>query len=296
MEGPKATVIVRLERDRARRDFGASDLRDPPGDAAGRRRRGRSALPMKSRSRGVAYAFRPGRRIRLAISTTYWPMVWPEREAGAITIYPDATALVFPGMPAEAVHDLAPFGPADLRGADPVRGHRAGDITRTVTWDATTGESTLTSANQRKDLAAWRTHARRTRRAWLFDPPRRPEFGQGLFREHAAIRAARLGDPAGSAQRRVLGRRQAGAGIVLIRRSRTRRACSPGNGATASTTDTAIPARGDKAIVSWWRQASARVVRFSKGLTPYEFICKRWTIEPEKFRLDAIHQMPGLNI
>jgi transposase InsO family protein len=32
------------------------------------------------------------------------------------------------------------------------------------------------------------------------------------------------------------------------------------------------------------------------GLTPYEFICKRWTIEPEKFRLNPIHQMPGLNI
>jgi transposase InsO family protein len=31
------------------------------------------------------------------------------------------------------------------------------------------------------------------------------------------------------------------------------------------------------------------------GLTPYEFICKRWTIEPEKFRLNPIHQMPGLN-
>ena len=32
------------------------------------------------------------------------------------------------------------------------------------------------------------------------------------------------------------------------------------------------------------------------GLTPYEFICKRWTIEPEKFRLNPIHQMPGLSI
>lgn len=31
------------------------------------------------------------------------------------------------------------------------------------------------------------------------------------------------------------------------------------------------------------------------ALTPYEFICKRWAIEPEKFSLDPIHQMPGLN-
>jgi len=32
-----------------------------------------------------------------------------------------------------------------------------------------------------------------------------------------------------------------------------------------------------------------------KGLTPYEFIAKAWTIDPERFRLDPIHQMPGLN-
>ena len=31
------------------------------------------------------------------------------------------------------------------------------------------------------------------------------------------------------------------------------------------------------------------------GLTPFEFICKQWTIEPERFTLNPIHQMPGLN-
>ncbi len=32
-----------------------------------------------------------------------------------------------------------------------------------------------------------------------------------------------------------------------------------------------------------------------KGLTPYECICKAWTIEPKKFRLNPLHEMPGLN-
>lgn len=32
-----------------------------------------------------------------------------------------------------------------------------------------------------------------------------------------------------------------------------------------------------------------------KGLTPYEFICKRWTSEPDQFIINPIHQMPGLN-
>jgi hypothetical protein len=31
------------------------------------------------------------------------------------------------------------------------------------------------------------------------------------------------------------------------------------------------------------------------GLTPYEYIRKIWTSEPDRFILDPIHQMPGLN-
>ena len=38
-----------------------------------------------------------------------------------------------------------------------------------------------------------------------------------------------------------------------------------------------------------------RRLKTLKGLTPYEFICKQWTLEPEKFTLNPIHQMPGLN-
>ena len=40
----------------------------------------------------------------------------------------------------------------------------------------------------------------------------------------------------------------------------------------------------------------ARRLKTLKGLTPYEFICKQWTVEPERCTLDPIHQMPGLNI
>lgn len=29
-----------------------------------------------------------------------------------------------------------------------------------------------------------------------------------------------------------------------------------------------------------------------KSLTPYEFICKCWTSQPDRFKLDPIHQMP----
>jgi hypothetical protein len=39
----------------------------------------------------------------------------------------------------------------------------------------------------------------------------------------------------------------------------------------------------------------ARRLKTLGGLTPYEYICKVWTSEPDRFILDPIHQMPGLN-
>ena len=38
-----------------------------------------------------------------------------------------------------------------------------------------------------------------------------------------------------------------------------------------------------------------RRLKTLKGLTPYEYICKIWTNDPNRFTLNPIHQMPGLN-
>jgi transposase InsO family protein len=38
-----------------------------------------------------------------------------------------------------------------------------------------------------------------------------------------------------------------------------------------------------------------RRLKTLKGLTPYEFICRQWTIKPENFTLNPLHQFPGLN-
>lgn len=39
-----------------------------------------------------------------------------------------------------------------------------------------------------------------------------------------------------------------------------------------------------------------RRLKTLKGLTPYEFICKQWTSQPDRFIINPIHQMPGLNM
>jgi transposase InsO family protein len=38
-----------------------------------------------------------------------------------------------------------------------------------------------------------------------------------------------------------------------------------------------------------------RRLKTLKGLTPYEFICRTWTSQPERFNLNPLQQMPGLN-
>lgn len=39
----------------------------------------------------------------------------------------------------------------------------------------------------------------------------------------------------------------------------------------------------------------AKRLKTLKGLTPYEYICQTWTNQPERFKLNPLHQMPGLN-
>jgi len=40
----------------------------------------------------------------------------------------------------------------------------------------------------------------------------------------------------------------------------------------------------------------ARRLKTLKGLTPYEYICKIWSTDPQRFTSNPLHQMPGLNI
>jgi len=40
----------------------------------------------------------------------------------------------------------------------------------------------------------------------------------------------------------------------------------------------------------------AKRLKAIKGLTPYEYVCKIWTKEPERFSLNPFHHTVGLNI
>ncbi|MFI0241084.1 CocE/NonD family hydrolase [Streptomyces sp. NPDC016845] len=56
---------------------------------------------------GVAQAFPPGHRIRLSLSTSYWPLAWPPPCPTSLTVDEEPCRLVLPVRPAESDDDPA---------------------------------------------------------------------------------------------------------------------------------------------------------------------------------------------
>ncbi|MGI5121697.1 CocE/NonD family hydrolase [Marinactinospora thermotolerans] len=83
-----------------RRDGGDEPSRLVPG------RRYRAEI----RLNGVAQAFPPGHRIRLSLSTSYWPLAWPPPRPVLLSVFSGSSALTLPVRPL-AEPDEAPLRP-----------------------------------------------------------------------------------------------------------------------------------------------------------------------------------------
>ncbi|WP_116132277.1 CocE/NonD family hydrolase [Tropicimonas sp. IMCC34043] len=150
-EGPRALLVLRLNEvapdgTSARVSYTLRRLKRPEGVAAG------EAFEVEIPLKGVAHEFAPGCRIRLAISTSYWPMAWPEPAQNAVTIHPGSMSLLLPGMPPEAIHDQPEFGPPIHACPVPSEVLVPGQISRDVTWDLASGRVELISRSKR---ATW---------------------------------------------------------------------------------------------------------------------------------------------
>ena len=67
-----------------------------------------------------AHSFPPGHRVRLALSTTYWPLVWPSPETATLTLDPAEASLTLPHRPpAREDAALPPFPPPEAAPALP---------------------------------------------------------------------------------------------------------------------------------------------------------------------------------
>ncbi len=88
----------------------------------------------------MAQVFPAGHRIRVSISTTYWPLAWPSPEAATLTIRSEGSALILP-IRGSSPHDakLKPLPPHELPEALKTTTIRKGEITQTHTRDRPTG-------------------------------------------------------------------------------------------------------------------------------------------------------------
>jgi putative CocE/NonD family hydrolase len=95
-----------------------------------------------------------GSRLRLALSTNYWPILWPAPEAATITLFPADCRIDLPVYTArDEGSRAAAFPPPE---AAPNLAHkqlRTGRRERTVEEDATTGRTVVTI---HRDQGAWR--------------------------------------------------------------------------------------------------------------------------------------------
>jgi hypothetical protein len=90
---------------------------------------------------GTAYAFPPGHRVRLALSSAYWPIVWPSPASATLTLITGSSQLLLPVRAVESP-TTAPVEMPEAVCAEPSRATilRQGRVERSVTTDPVTGE------------------------------------------------------------------------------------------------------------------------------------------------------------
>jgi uncharacterized protein len=89
---------------------------------------------------GTAYAFRRGHRIRLAISSAYWPIVWPSPAPVRLTIFTGASKLQLPiRAPQPSDGELRPLPPPLAAPTGSATSLREGRIERSATIDQLSG-------------------------------------------------------------------------------------------------------------------------------------------------------------
>ena len=89
----------------------------------------------------IAHAFGAGNRIRLAIATANWPMVWPEPEPVVLGVHAGASRLVLPVRP-ERAEDAAlrPFPPPESGPVRRAKVLRESTLRRTIERDLPSGD------------------------------------------------------------------------------------------------------------------------------------------------------------
>ena len=94
----------------------------------------------------IAYAFPAGHTVRLAISTAYWPMLWPAPEPVELTVFTGASRLELPERPPRPEDDALPEFGAPERGPAPEHTPlEMVNVQRIIELDLTSDETVYTT-------------------------------------------------------------------------------------------------------------------------------------------------------
>jgi len=90
----------------------------------------------------IAHVFPAGHRIRLSLSTCYWPIVWPAPDPATLTVHAGASQLELPvRAPRAEDAKLRPFEPVETAPKARTTMVRPDRIDRTIRTDVATGET-----------------------------------------------------------------------------------------------------------------------------------------------------------
>jgi len=89
---------------------------------------------------GTGYVFPIGHRLRLAVSTTYWPIIWPSPESVTLTVFTGASELRLPIRTAPPGEQALQLPPPVAGPVSPLATVRPGRVERSVTVDQLSGE------------------------------------------------------------------------------------------------------------------------------------------------------------
>jgi putative CocE/NonD family hydrolase len=137
---PIMQIIVRLndispQGEVARVSFGVLNLTHRDGHAQPEALAPGRQYKVRIQLNDAGHRFAMGHRMRIAISTCYWPMVWPAPAAGVLEIIPGASSLDLPERQARTSEPVVVFGAPESLPATRRTYSRTGAISRTVEYD-----------------------------------------------------------------------------------------------------------------------------------------------------------------
>jgi putative CocE/NonD family hydrolase len=95
----------------------------------------------------TGYSFAPGHRIRVALSTTYWPLIWPSPEPVTLTLHTGKSHIELPERPPHRGDRAVAFPPVEVAPAGRRTALTAGGRTRTIHTLVSSGETVVEIAD-----------------------------------------------------------------------------------------------------------------------------------------------------